>query len=232
MVEVSTITAHGRDGSGKGAARALRREGRIPAVIYGTKQAPRSIALDLRLISREIHRAGFFTRLYDLEIDGAAHRVLARDVQFHPVTDVPLHIDFLRFVAGAEISVEVACHFTGEEDCPGLRQGGVLNVVRHTVELNCPVESIPNEIAFSLVDLEIGASIHISAADLPEGVTPTITDRDFTVATIAAPTIMEEPVEEEEDLEGEEGEEGLEGEEGVEGEEGAEASEAGEAKGD
>ena len=226
MVEVSTIAAHGRDGSGKGAARALRREGRIPAVIYGAKEAPQSIALDLRMISREIHRAGFFTRLYDLEIDGTAHRVLARDVQFHPVTDVPLHIDFLRFVAGAKINVEVACHFTDEEDCPGLRQGGVVNVVRHTVELNCPVESIPGEILFSLAELEIGDTIHISAANMPEGVTPTITDRDFTVATIAAPTIMEEPVEEEEDLVGEEG---LEGEEG---EEGAETAETAEDKGD
>lgn len=229
MVEVSTIAAHGRDGSGKGAARALRREGRVPAVIYGAKEAPRSIALDLRMISREIHRAGFFSRLYDLEIDGTAHRVLARDVQFHPVTEAPLHIDFLRFVAGARIDVEVACHFTDEEDCPGLRQGGVLNVVRHEIELDCPVESIPSEILFSLKGLEIGDSIHISAADLPEGVTPTITERDFTVATIAAPTIMEEPTEEEEEgLEGEEGEEG----EAVEGEEGAEAAEGSEDEGD
>ncbi len=226
MVEVSTIGAHGRDGVGKGAARSLRREGRVPAVIYGAKAAPLPITLESREIGREISRAGFFTRLYDIEIEGETHRVLPRDVQFHPITDQPLHIDFLRLVAGAKLNVNVACHFTDDEECPGLKRGGVLNVVRHEVELLCPIEAIPNEIVFSLKDLDIGDTIHISAASLPEGVTPTITDRDFTVATIASPTIIEEPEEEEEELEeGEEGLEGIEGEEGAE--EGASEDETG-----
>ncbi len=242
MAEIISLIARARDRAGKGAARAVRREGYIPAVIYGGKETPITISLDTKGLRRELSRTGFFTTLTDIDLDGTAHRVLARDVQFHPVTDQPLHVDFLRVSESTRLTVAIPVVFENEEDCPGLRRGGVLNIVRHEVEIGCRADAIPNSLIANLAELEIGDSIHISMIELPDGVVPTITDRDFTVATIAAPTVVRdealeaaaaaEAAEAEEGEEGEEVEEGEEGEEGIaaEGEEG-EAAE-GEAEGD
>ena len=228
MSDTNSISAEARELTGKGPARRLRSEGRIPAIVYGGDGEPGRGALNLTEFRKEFRRPGFFTRLYDLNMDDETLRVLPRDVQLHPVTDSPMHADFLRYVKGAKITVFVAVRFEGQEECEGLKRGGVINVVRHEIELLCPVESIPDAIVIDIAGLIIGDSVHISAIDLPEGVTPTITDRDFTVATIAAPTIH---VEEEEETEGDEDEEGLEGEEGEEGAEGEEGEE-GEEKGE
>ncbi len=233
MSEKYAINAEVREISGKGPARRLRNEGRIPAIIYGGNGGPVSVSLNLSEFRQEYRRPGFFTRLYDLKMKSDTLRVLPRDVQLHPVTESPLHADFLRYVKGAQITVFVAVRFEGHEECEGLKRGGVVNVVRHEVELLCPVESIPDALVINLAGLNIGDSVHISQIDLPEGVTPTITDRDFTVATVAAPTIHVEETEAEgeEGLEGEEGEEGLEGgdaeaEGGEEGQEEAEGSDS------
>jgi large subunit ribosomal protein L25 len=187
------MPAERRERAGKGAARATRRAGRIPGVIYGNKQEPVLISIEPRHLQRELQKAGFFATLFDLELDGQRHRVLARDVQFDPVTDRPLHIDFLRVAADTKVNVEVPVVFINEELSPGLKRGGVLNVVRHEIELICAADQIPTSITVDLQGLEIGDTVHISTVKLPEGVTPAITDRDFTVASIAAPTVA--PVE-------------------------------------
>jgi large subunit ribosomal protein L25 len=223
MSETFSMNAQAREPGGKGPARRLRNEGRMPAIVYGGEGEPISVSVSIAEFGREYRRPGFFTRLYDLKLDSDTVRVLPRDVQLHPVTDVPLHADFLRYVRGAKIAVFVAVRFDGQEECEGLRRGGVLNVVRHEVELLCPVEAIPDAIVADLSGYTIGDSVHISAIPLPEGVTPTITDRDFTVATIAAPTLAVE----EEEGEGEEGEEGAEA-----AGEAAEATDEGEAEGE
>jgi len=221
MSDTNEISAETRTLSGKGPARRLRGEGRIPAIIYGGEGGPVPVSLNLSEFRKEYRRPGFFTRLYDLKMKSDTLRVLPRDVQLHPVTESPLHADFLRYVKGAKIAVFVAVRFEGQDECEGLKRGGVVNVVRHEVELLCPVESIPDTLVINLAGLNIGDSVHISHIELPEGVTPTIKDRDFTVATVAAPTIHVE----EEETEGGEDEEGLEGEEGEEAEgEGGEES--------
>ncbi len=237
MADVISLNARARDRVGKGAARAVRREGLIPAVIYGGKDSPTSISLESKGLNRELSRAGFFTSLTDIDIDGTAHRVLARDVQYHPVSDLPLHVDFLRVTESTRITVGVPVVFTNDEECPGLRRGGVLNIVRHEVEVNCRADSIPSSLIADIGELEIGDGIHISHIELPDGVLPTITDRDFTIATIAAPTVVRDEALEAaaaEAAEGLEGEEGVEGEEGIaaegEGEEGATEGEEGEEK--
>ncbi len=152
--------------------------------------------MDARALAQEVQKGGFTSRLLSLEIDGRPQQVLPRDLQTHPVTDAFLHVDFLRVARDAEVTIMVPTNFVDEEECAGLRRGGVLNVVRHEVELICRADAIPEEIRVSLKDLDIGDSVHISAVDLPEGVRPTITDRDFTIATIAAPTVHREPEEE------------------------------------
>lgn len=217
MSELQTIDALPRAPRGKGGARALRREGRMPAVVYGGGDAPLCISLERSALERELERGGFFARLYDLAVDGDAIRVLPREVQVDPVTDAPLHVDFVRFVAGAKLAVSVAVRFEGQDESEGLKRGGVLNVVRHEVELLCPLDAIPPHIVADVSGCGIGDSIHISDIDLPEGVAPTITDRDFTIATIAAPTVVAE-----EDEEGEEGEE----QEAAEADEDAQAGDA------
>ena len=222
MSNIGTMNAEARETAGKGASRSLRRSGRIPAVIYGGEGEPAHVSIEQRAFDKEYQQAGFFSRLYDVEIGGDKVRVLPRDVQLDPVSDVPLHVDFLRYVKGAKITVDVPVQFIGEDVCVGLKRGGVLNIVRRTVEFLCPVEAIPDMIELDITESDIGDSLHISEVSLPEGVTPTITDRDFTIATIAAPTVM---AEEEEAEEGEEGEEGLEGAEG-EAAEGAEGEAA------
>ncbi len=222
MAEQNTISGVVRDRVGKGSARALRREGRLPAVIYGAKQDPLSISLDPRDVSRGLGGGNFFSTVFEIDVGGSeSERVLPRDVQYHPVTDRPLHVDFLRVSGDTRINVEVPVAFFNEELSPGLKRGGVLNVIRHTIEVVCAVSIIPDRLEIDLTDMDIGESVHFAAITLPDGVDPAITDRDFTVATISAPTIMEEPEEEEEDedlegIEGEEGEDGEEGEEGAE----------------
>lgn len=231
MADGLTLSAQTRDGSGKGAARALRRAGRTPAIVYGAKKDPRSISLDPKDLISELDKPGFFAQLIDLEIEGTAEQVLCRDVQMDAIKDTPIHADFLRVSPTTRLNVDVPVSFINDEECPGLAAGGVLNMVRRTVELSVLASAIPSTLVIDLEGKVIGDSIHISELTLPEGVYPTITDRDFTVITIAAPSVM--PVEEEEELEGEEGEE-LEGEEGEEGEgeEGAEGGEGGEASED
>jgi large subunit ribosomal protein L25 len=197
MAEIDKIAAELRPRSGKGGARAARRDGRIPAVLYGGDGPPLGIAINRREFDRELAKGRFSTRLLDLEVAGKVERVLPREVQYHPVTDQPLHADFMRLTAGAAVTVMVPVHFTNEADSPGIKLGGVLNVVRHRVELRCRADQIPEFITVDLAGRAIGDSIHISAVALPEGVRPTITDRDFTIATIAAPTLkleIETPV--------------------------------------
>ncbi len=219
MVDVTSVVAELRDRAGKGAARATRKAGRVPAVIYGNKQEPLMISLDPIQLTKELNSGSFFTRIYEIEAGSSKEKVLPRDVQFHPVSDRPLHVDFMRFGPKTKFNVEVNVVFENEEECPGLREGGVLNVVRYAVELRCSPDSIPESITADLTGYNIGDSIHISEITLPDGVTPTITDRDFTVATIAPPTIVvdEDPTEEDVSME-------MEGDEG-EGEDGEESGE-------
>ncbi len=221
MSDIASLEAEAREQAGKGDARALRRSGRVPAVIYGDKKDPLPISIDRRLLQAELSQAGFYLRLYDIRVGGKNEHVLPRDVQRHPVTSAPLHVDFLRISAGATIAVNVGVVFENEEESPGLKRGGVLNVVRYEIELVCPATAIPESITIDLTGLDICDGVHISSVKLPPDVEPVISDRDFTIATITAPTVQEEEVEEEEG-EDIEGIEGIEGEEGVEGEVGEE----------
>jgi large subunit ribosomal protein L25 len=227
MSEVIELAVEPRERAGKGPARAARRAGRVPAVIYGAKKDPALITLGGKEIGRQLESTGFFATLFDLDLGGQKERVLPRDIQYDPVTDRVIHVDFLRVSAETSVTVQVPVIFLNESESPGLVGGGVLNVVRHEIELACRADAIPHEIAIDLSGLEVGDGVHISMVTLPDGVAPTITDRDFTIATIAAPKLH---VEEEEAEEGEvEGEEGLEG---VEGEEGEEAAADGEKAGE
>ena len=187
MSENTTISAEKRERVGKGSARAVRRAGRVPAVIYGDKKDPLGITLESREISKVVHQPGIFGRLLDIQVGGEKSTVLTRDIQFHPVTEYVLHMDFLRISGSAKVSVAVAVEFLNQDICPGIKAGGVLNVVRYEVELLCPATKIPDKITVDLDGLIIGDSVHISTITLPEGVTATITDRDFTIATIASP---------------------------------------------
>ncbi len=187
MSDDTTISAEQRERVGKGSARAVRRAGRVPAVIYGGKKEPIGITLESREITKIVHQPGIYGRLINIKVSGSKHTVLTRDIQFHPVTDNVLHMDFLRVSGTAKVSVAIAVEFINEDDCPGIKVGGVLNVVRYEVELLCPATTIPEKITVDLQGLKIGDSVHISTIELPDGVTPTITDRDFTIATIASP---------------------------------------------
>ena len=189
MADMEILAATPREKTGKGAARATRRAGLVPAVIYGGGEPPVAIAVEARELVRRLNAGGFFNTLFDVRVEGASNRALPRELQVHPVTDAPEHLDFLRVSAGAVVTVEVPVEFAGEEECPGLRAGGVLNIVRHAIEVSCTPDRIPAVIRVDLSGVPMGASVHIGAVALPEGVTPTITDRDFTVATIAAPTV-------------------------------------------
>ena len=197
MSDVATLSARTRDRVGKGSARAARREGFVPAVIYGDKKDPLPISVELRELNKLLSKPGFFAHLIDLKVDGKNHRVLPRDLQQHPVTDTAWHVDFLRVSATSQLTVEIPVEFVNEDDSPGLRRGGVLNVVRYTIEMSCRADAIPEKIVVDLSGQDIGDSIHISAVTLPEGATPTIDDRDFTIATIAAPTVVAEAAAEE-----------------------------------
>lgn len=226
MSETRTLKAEKRERAGKGGARAARRAGLVPAVIYGDKKDPVPITLEERDMVREIYTPGFFTHLFDIKIGNRKEQVLARDVQLHPVKELPLHVDFLRVSAKSRVSVEVPVHFINEEECKGIKVGGVLNIVRHTVELDCSAANIPEYIEIDLSGYDVGDSIHISEVSLPDDVAPTITDRDFTIATIATPSALKGADEEEEGEEGEaeEGEAAEETAEGESSEEGEESS--------
>ena len=225
MAEVSEIKAATRAQFGKGAARAIRRKGRVPGIIYGDKTEPQAITVDDKELWSYVRTGQFLNTIYMLDVDGKPSRVIPRDIQIHPVRDVPIHVDFLRLGEGATVTVEVPVQFLNEEESPGLARGGVLNIVRHNIELRCLAEAIPERLDADLTGLDIGDSLHVSSISFPDGVELTIADRDFTVATIVGrmAEIVEE-VEEEEDLEGEE----LEGEEG----EGVEGEDEGEGEGE
>lgn len=188
MTQVTTLAAEDR--ATKGTARSLRRQGRVPAVIYGDKKPPVSVDLDLTQVTRQLERPGFFTHLFDLEIEGKKHRVLPRDVQFHPVTDRPLHVDFLRVSASTRVRVAIPVVFINSEKSPGIKRGGTLNVVHHEIEVLCAPDKIPERFEISLEGLQINDAIHLSVLKLPEGAQLTTHEKDFTVATIAVPSAI------------------------------------------
>ena len=192
MPETIPLSAERRAAVGKGPARATRRAGRIPGVVYGGGRDPVAISLDPREFSRALARRSFFATLVDLAVDGAVERTLPREVQYHPATDKPLHVDFMRVSPASRVSVTVPVVFIDQEQSTGLRRGGILNIVRHGIDLVCPVDGIPDHITVSLGGLDIGDSVHISAVSVPEGCAPTITGRDFTIASIAASSAVRE----------------------------------------
>ena len=192
MADTTIINGNLRNSTGKGSARAARRAGRIPAIIFGDKKETISIDIEEREYKKIMNQSGIFSRLLDLSVDGKSNLVLTRDIQFHPVSENPLHVDFLRIGKGSNINVSVPVSFINEELSPGLKTGGVLNTVRFELELMCPADSIPEKIEINLEGLVVGDSIKISSVNLPDGVSSTITDRDFTIATIAARTVMSE----------------------------------------
>ena len=206
MTDITVLTANAREKVGKGSAREARRQGNIPAVIYGDKKSPIPIVVEQKILVRYLSTGGFFNTLFDIDINGELNRVLPRDVQLHPVTDVPEHVDFLRVSATTKISVEVPVEFIGDDVSPGIKSGGVLNVVRYTVEVSCTPDLIPSSLLLDLTSAEIGDSLHISAVNLPEGVTPTISDRDFTIATIVAPTVVRDEATSDDESDGEDSE--------------------------
>jgi large subunit ribosomal protein L25 len=189
MSEITTINAEARDRAGKGAARDTRRQGKVPGVIYGNKQTPISIAIAPRVLWAEMNKQGFLTRLFDVTVDGKTERVLCRDVQRHPVSGQPLHVDFLRVSAESKVHVHVPVHFINQDKSTGLKRGGVLNVVAHELEIIAPANAIPSALVIDLTGLDIGASIHLSAINLPEGVTVVTHEKNQTIATIASPTV-------------------------------------------
>ena len=216
MSDALTLPAESRDRAGKGASRALRREGRVPAVVYGGKEDPLTIHVEEKELRRQLGTGHFFNSIVLVEVGGNKVRTLPKDVAFHPVTDRPLHADFLRLAKGAKVDVNVPVVFLNEEESPGLKRGGVLNMVRHDLELICDADRIPDEITIDVTGLDIGDSIHISAVTLPDGSESAITDRDFTIATIVAPSALKQA--ESEAAAAEEAEEGEDGEALAEGE--------------
>jgi large subunit ribosomal protein L25 len=189
MAELAELKATAREGTGKLANRALRAKKMIPGVIYGGERKPENVALEYRVIHPYYQTGHFLSTVFMLDVDGRKERVIPREVQVDPVRDHPIHVDFMRVSRASRIDVAVPVVFLNEDASPGLKRGGVLNVVRHEIELSCPAESIPERITVDLTGLEIGDSVHISAIKLPEGITPTITDRDFTVATIVGSSV-------------------------------------------
>ena len=192
MSDALTLPAERRERAGKGASRALRREGRVPAVIYGGKEQPLAIHVEAKELMRQLGTGHFMNSIVMVEVDGKAVRTLPKDVALHPVSDRPTHVDFLRLAKDAKVEVAVPVVFVNEDDSPGLKKGGVLNVVRHELELVCEADKIPSEIALDVAGLDVGDSIHISHVTLPEGSASAITDRDFTIATIVAPSALKQ----------------------------------------
>ena len=193
MAKENKLNTEIRVSAGKSAVKKVLASGRIPSVIYGLKQEPQTISIDRMTIQKELKAGGFLTKIFSLDVDGKISLAIPRDVQFHPISDLPIHVDFLRLGADSKVVVDIPTTFINHELSPGLKKGGVLNIVRRTIQLNCPANNIPEEIVFDLEGLEIGDAIHISATKLPEGAEPTITDRDFTIGTVAAPTVVKEP---------------------------------------
>ncbi len=206
MSDALTLPAEARERAGKGASRALRREGRTPAVIYGGKEEPTPIHVEEKLLVRQLGTGHFMNSIVMIEMDGKPTRTIPKDVSFHPVSDRPVHVDFLRLAKDAKIEVAIPVVFVNEEDSPGLKKGGVLNVVRHELDLVCEADKIPAQIELDVTGLEVGDSIHISSVKLPEGSESAITDRDFTIATVVAPSALKRA--ESEAAEGEEEEVG------------------------
>jgi large subunit ribosomal protein L25 len=190
MSEALTLPAEARERAGKGASRALRREGRVPAVIYGGNEEPTTIHVEAKLLMKQLMTGHFMNSLIMIELGGQTLRTQAKDVAMHPVSDRPIHVDFLRLGKDAKVDVQVPVVFINEELSPGIKRGAVLNVVRHELELICDAELIPGEIEIDLTGLDVGDSIHISNVTLPKGSTSAITDRDFTIATVVAPSGM------------------------------------------
>ncbi|HVF83485.1 MAG TPA: 50S ribosomal protein L25/general stress protein Ctc [Sphingomicrobium sp.] len=190
MSEQLTLPAETRDRAGKGASRALRRDGRVPAVVYGAKQDPIGIHVEEKLLTKLMSTGHFMNTVVMIDAGGQQIRTLPKDVQFHPVTSRPSHVDFLRISEHSKVTVNVPVRFDGEEESPGLKRGGVLNVVRHELELICDASEIPDEIHIDLSGVDVGDSIHISSVKLPQGVESAITDRDFTIATVVAPSAL------------------------------------------
>jgi large subunit ribosomal protein L25 len=190
MSEQLTLPAETRDRAGKGASRALRREGRVPAVVYGEKKEPLSIHVEQKLLNKMLSTGHFMNSIVMIDVGGKATRTLPKAVDFHPVSSAPIHVDFLRIGEHSKVHVNIPVRFDNEEASPGLKRGGVLNVVQHDIELVCDAAEIPEELHIDLTGLEIGDSIHISQVTLPKGAKAAIDDRDFTVATIVAPSAM------------------------------------------
>ena len=214
---MNSIEATARNTNTKGQVRILRQKGEVPGIIYGGTEKNQTISLSTKEVKSLIDQENFLSNIISLKIDGKSMNVLPRDVAFDTISDNPIHVDFLRIVKDAKIILEIPVKFINNETCPGLKRGGVLNIVRRKVELKCPTENIPAELVVDLEGLEIGASIKISSINLPENVKPTIQGRDFVIATVAAPTIFKEPEKpaESETAEGAEGAETAEGAEGT-----------------
>lgn len=219
MSEALTLPAETRERAGKGASRALRREGRVPAVIYGGKEDPETIHVEEKELVRQLNTGHFFNSIVMVEAGGKPVRTLPKDVAFHPVSGRPLHADFLRLAKDAKVDVSVPVVFVNEEASPGLKRGGVLNVVRHELELVCEADKLPDQIEIDVTGLDIGDSIHISALSLPAGSESAITDRDFTIATIVAPSALKSSEGDTTKDDGEEGDGEEGGNEGASGEE-------------
>ena len=210
---MSNLKATIRKNTSNGSNNKLRASGYIPAVLYGGKVPNQNISISKKEISTIINSDTFLSKVLEIEVDGKKERVIPRDVAFNVVSEEPIHIDFMRILSGKKIILEIPVKFINHPDSPGLKRGGVLNIVRRKVELKCPAETIPDEIVVDLSGTDIGTSIKISSVKLPENVLPTITDRDFVVATVAAPTVIKEPEKpaEEAPIEGAEGESPVEG---------------------
>jgi large subunit ribosomal protein L25 len=190
MSDALNLPAEARDRAGKGASRALRREGRVPAVIYGGNEEPTTIHVEEKLLVKQLMTGHFMNSIIKIELGGKTFNTLAKDVSLHPVSDRPVHVDFYRLGKGATFHVAVPVVFINEEDSPGLKRGAVLNVVRHELDLVCDADHIPSEIQIDVTGLEVGDSIHISHVKLPEGAVSGITERDFTIATVVAPSAL------------------------------------------
>jgi large subunit ribosomal protein L25 len=213
MSDQLSITAEPRERAGKGASRALRREGRVPAVIYGDKKEAIAIHVEARALNKLLGTGHFMNSLIQVELNGVKTRTLPKDVAFDPLSDRPLHVDFFRLAKGAKVQVDIPVVFINQEESPGLKRGGVMNVVRHELDLMCDADHIPDQIEIDVTGLEIGDSIHISSITLPKGAESTITDRDFTIAGVTAPSALKSSDDEAEASE-EAAEEEAEGEEG------------------
>jgi len=190
---MNNLKATKRESVTSGDTNKLRERGFIPAILYGGKDSNAKISIDKKSVKGILNSESFLSKVVELDIDGNKQKAIPREIAYNVISDEPIHIDFMRVVAGAKIALEIPVRFINHIDCPGLKVGGVLNIVRRKVQLKCPADNIPEEIIIDLAGLEIGSSIKISFVKLPENVTPTITDRDFVIATVAAPTVIKEP---------------------------------------